>query len=202
MGEDFSSYDKFRQRYEEGQIPWNEADPPPEVMDVAALLPPGRVLDLGCGFGRASIYLARRGWQADGVDFIPAAIEEARRRADAAGAGEQVHFHVASAAALDFLQPPYDLAIDVGCMHSFDDETLVAYRDGLNRLLRPGALYLLHARLRGEQPPGEEGPRGIREEMVQELFAPGYALERAEHGSTQVEDRPPWQSAWYWYRKL
>jgi len=33
---------------------------------------------LGCGPGRASIYLARRGWQVDGVDFIPDAIELAR----------------------------------------------------------------------------------------------------------------------------
>ena len=40
-----------------------------------------RILDLGCGPGRASIYLARLGWQVDGVDFVPQAIATARQRA-------------------------------------------------------------------------------------------------------------------------
>ena len=65
-------------RYRSGQTSWDHPEPPPEVMAFAATLSAGRALDLGCGSGRASIYLARRGWQVDGVDFIPDAIELAR----------------------------------------------------------------------------------------------------------------------------
>jgi SAM-dependent methyltransferase len=41
-------------------------------------LSPGRALDLGCGAGRASIWLARRGWRVTAVDFSEVAIELAR----------------------------------------------------------------------------------------------------------------------------
>ena len=45
----------------------------------------GRALDLGCGHEQYTPGIARRGWQAVGVDLVPAAIEAARRR-DADGA--------------------------------------------------------------------------------------------------------------------
>ena len=77
--------DKFQERYESGRIPWDHELPPPEVISALAERPAGRALDLGCGLGRAAIYLAQRGWQVDAVDFVPLAIEQASQRAEAAG---------------------------------------------------------------------------------------------------------------------
>ena len=37
--------------------------------------PLGRALDVGCGRGQFTPELARRGWQATGIDYVPAAIE-------------------------------------------------------------------------------------------------------------------------------
>ena len=85
MSDEPSAYDRFRERYEEGRVPWDDPLPPPEIMALAAELSPGRGLDLGCGFGRATIYLAYRGWRMDGVDFIPQAIAIAQQRAETAG---------------------------------------------------------------------------------------------------------------------
>ena len=48
-------------------------------------LEPCRVLDLGCGQGRNSIWLAARGHDVTGVDFSDVAIMQARRHADEAG---------------------------------------------------------------------------------------------------------------------
>lgn len=76
-----SSYERFIERYETERIPWDDPLPPPEVIQLAARLPAGRALDLGCGFGRAAIYLAQQGWSADGIDFVAQAIDEAQRRA-------------------------------------------------------------------------------------------------------------------------
>jgi 2-polyprenyl-3-methyl-5-hydroxy-6-metoxy-1,4-benzoquinol methylase len=45
-------------------------------------LRPGSVLDVACGEGRNSVWLAERGWDATGVDFSPVALERARRMAD------------------------------------------------------------------------------------------------------------------------
>lgn len=39
-----------------------------------------RIVDAGCGKGRNSAYLAKRGFRVTGVDFISGVIEEARRR--------------------------------------------------------------------------------------------------------------------------
>ena len=41
-------------------------------------LTPGRALDLGCGAGRAAVWLAARGWRVTAVDFSEAALELGR----------------------------------------------------------------------------------------------------------------------------
>jgi tellurite methyltransferase len=45
------------------------------VVEFAAKLSSGRALDLACGVGRHSIYLAERGWQVTAVDSSKVAIE-------------------------------------------------------------------------------------------------------------------------------
>lgn len=45
----------------------------------------GRILDVGCGFGRHSIELARRGYAAVGIDLSPAMIAAGEERATTAG---------------------------------------------------------------------------------------------------------------------
>ena len=52
----------------------------PDREEVQRSRPPGRALDLGCGRGFHTAELARRGWQAVGVDLVPHAIEAADRR--------------------------------------------------------------------------------------------------------------------------
>lgn len=192
------SLDRFTERYVNGQIPWDDTMPPPEVLSLAESIPPGRLLDLGCGYGRTSIYLAQQGWLADGVDFVPQAIEGARQRAEEASVAESAHFHVGSVADLHFLSGPYDLAIDIGCMHSLSQPLLQKYRDGLLRLLRPGALYLLFVHLRDEDA-GEEELRWITETDLRNLFAE-FTLEKSELGVTVVNENR-WRSGWFWYRQ-
>src|SRR3954451_4535509 len=45
----------------------------------------GRALDVGCGTGDTSIYLARHGWQVTGIDFVKRALNRARAKTTAAG---------------------------------------------------------------------------------------------------------------------
>ena len=197
------TYQRLRRRYETGDVPWDAELPPPEVMALVEKLSPGRALDLGCGYGRTGIYLAQRGWHVDGVDFVELALEEAERRA--AAAGVEVTFHQSSVTDLGFLSGPYDLAVDVGCGHALDEAGLRAYREELRRLLRPGAIFLFFARTRGGEngPPGEEGdgPRGLDEPLFRRLFARGFTLYRYERGLTEMDDGSSWQSAWFWLRR-
>ncbi|MCA9959258.1 MAG: class I SAM-dependent methyltransferase [Anaerolineales bacterium] len=196
-----SIYERLVERYETGQVPWDAELPPPEVMATLAHLPPGRALDLGCGYGRASIYMARQGWQVDGVDFVAQAIDEAERRAEAAGVITAVSFHVHAVTSLPFLTDSYDFALDVGCLHNFDLAQMQAYAGELTRLLRPGGLYLLFAHLRNESDAEDDSWRWIAEDELLAAFAGGFVAERVEHGTTQVGDNPPWRSAWFWLRR-
>ncbi len=76
-----------------GYIDWPAAyaDDVPEtpvdsdVKAVASALTPGNALDLGCGAGQNSIWLATEGWRVHGLDIAAGAIERAQAAADAAG---------------------------------------------------------------------------------------------------------------------
>ncbi len=46
----------------------------PQLVAEAADLPPGRALDVGCGEGGDSVWLAQQGWRVTGVDFADAAL--------------------------------------------------------------------------------------------------------------------------------
>ncbi len=78
------------------------------VKAVAKNLNVGTSLDLGCGFGHNSIWLAEQGWHATGVDLVPKAINEAK--AEARKRGVSVLFELSD---VTEWRPPrlYDLVI-------------------------------------------------------------------------------------------
>lgn len=193
-------FERLLEFYQTGPVPWDRSDPPPEVLAFVPTLPVGRALDLGCGLGRAALYMARLGWQVDGVDFIPQAITEATARASQAGLLDNIRFHLGPVTQLDFLNGPYDFALDVGCAHSFSPEELRAYHQELLRLLKPGGYYLLFAHL-NEVNPQPETRRWLDEADLLKTFGQGFTLERAEYGQTQVGDQAPWRSAWFWFKR-
>ena len=197
-----SRLERFVERYASGMIPWDDDLPPPELMKLVEEQAAGRALDLGCGYGRSTVYLAQHGWEVDGVDFVPQAVQGARERAAEAGVANRTRFHAASVADLSFLDGSYDLALDIGCLHAMSETELISYRKGLLRLLPEGAIYLLFARLRDTAEEDGEGPRWIEENRLLALFARGFILEYAEYGTTQVGDKPPWRSAWFTFRRV
>jgi SAM-dependent methyltransferase len=134
---------KFLWRYLRGNTPWDTNITPPEVEEFLSQAAPGRALDLGCGTGTNAIALARRGWQVTGIDFIPTAIRKARRKV--AGSGLAVEFLTADVTQLDSLPGLYDYVLDIGCFFAIKAEGRINYISQLERLLRPGGLYMLYA---------------------------------------------------------
>ena len=106
-------------------------------------LPPGRALELGCGTGTNAIYLARHGWEVVAVDLIDRAIEEARKRADAAGVA--VRLLQGDVTRLDELDAPgpFDLFFDLSCFCGIPPHRRDAYAAGLTRRAAPGARLLM-----------------------------------------------------------
>ncbi|GAA1646654.1 hypothetical protein GCM10009790_29880 [Georgenia ruanii] len=103
--------------------------------------PLGRALDLGCGRGQHSARLARRGWEVVGVDVVPRAVDDARRRR-ISGATFVVG-DVTDLAPSEL--GTFDLFLDVGCFQGLNPEQRLAEGRGVSALANPGATLLMLA---------------------------------------------------------
>jgi SAM-dependent methyltransferase len=93
-----------------------------------------RVLDVACGSGTAALVAARRYCEVAGIDYVPALIERARRRA--AAEAFEIDFRVADAQALPFPDASFDVILSVyGVQFAPDQERAAAQ---MLRVCRPG----------------------------------------------------------------
>jgi SAM-dependent methyltransferase len=79
-----------------------------QFADVVGELTPGNALDLGCGEGADSVWLAERGWTVTAVDISDTALGRARESAVAAGVADRIEFRQ-----LDLTQAFPDGAFDL-----------------------------------------------------------------------------------------
>lgn len=181
----------FQWRYRRGRTPWDTNITPPEVIAFLDRTPPGRALDLGCGTGTNAVTMAGRGWQVTGIDYVPAAIREARRKARMGQL--RIDFQVADVTRLDSLEGGFDYALDIGCLHALGQDRQRRYAGQLPRLVRPGGTFMLYAWL----PRLWQGKRrGIAGDEVHGLFGPSFHCRQ-----TVVDEEAGGPSAWYWFTK-
>ncbi|MEV6201113.1 methyltransferase domain-containing protein [Streptomyces sp. NPDC051771] len=90
--------DEWDSRYSERPQLWS-GQPNGALVAGIAGLPPGRVLDVGCGEGADAIWLARSGWDVTAVEVSGVALARAAAHAREAGAGVRwVHAGLTEAA--------------------------------------------------------------------------------------------------------
>src|SRR5262245_36300786 len=175
----------YRRAKSPKDLPWHREAPDGFVLDVVASRPtPGRALDLGCGSGVFSVWLAKKGYEVTGVDFIPRAIEMSKERAAAEGA--KVDFVRADLLSWEGAGP-YDVIVDSGCLHSLIGGDVRRYRAQLLRWLAPGGDYVLgHFGRRHALDWRPVGPtRRTREQLVG-LFAPELTVVRHQQSEMAV----------------
>jgi SAM-dependent methyltransferase len=152
----------------------------------------GRALDLGCGRGQFTPQLTRRGWDAVGIDYVPAAIQAAQRN-DSAGAtyvvGDVTDLPAAGLGTFDFF-------LDIGCFQGFDAGQRHAEGRGIAALAAPGATLLMLAfgpsRLRSLI-------GGVSQADVETAF-PDWDLLTVEPADTAGLGWPMNKTAPQWYR--
>jgi SAM-dependent methyltransferase len=83
----------------------------------------GRILDVGCGPGWSSMYLAAQGYASTGIDNESSLVELARSQASRLGSSAT--FEVANAFDLSAYYGKFDLAFSCGVLEHFDRETTV-----------------------------------------------------------------------------
>jgi SAM-dependent methyltransferase len=198
--QEVSQLTNYKRMYRLGMTPW-ERYGQAATASIAARLdreetgrsrPLGRALDLGCGRGQFTPELARRGWEAVGVDYVPAAIEAAQSRgADGVTyvVGDVTNLPAASLGTFDFF-------LDVGCFQGFHVEQRLAEGQGVSALANPEATLLMLA----------FGPSrmrsfvgGVSQAEVEAAF-PEWEMLAAEPADTAGLGWPMNKTAPQWYR--
>ncbi|MBA2634735.1 MAG: methyltransferase domain-containing protein [Chloroflexi bacterium] len=170
-----------------------------------------RLLDVATGSGNAALAAARRGCTVVGLDYVPALLERARRRADAEGLDAE--FVEGDAEALPYADGSFDVVSSVfGSMFAPDQEKTA---DELARVCRPGGRIGIVA----HTPEGFIGqlfktnakhvppPAGLRspvqwgtEQRLRELFGDTIAEMRVEKRHYTFRYRSPEAYLDYWRR--
>ena len=168
----------YREADSAEDLPWHSDEPPPMLVDAARRRDvPGKALDIGCGSGVYSTYLAKRGWQVTGLDFIAKAMELARERSETEG----VRVDWIQADMFSWEAPHrFDVILDSGCLHNFGRRAIPKYKKRILSWLATDGEYILTGfGRRGVFDWRPIGPRRrTREELVR-IFSP--ELKEAEY---------------------
>lgn len=192
----------YARMYRFGMTPW-ERYRTEAAASITALLdregaersrPLGRALDLGCGRGQYTPDLARRGWEAVGVDYVPAAIEAASANSQGVGGVSYVVGDVTRLTPADL--GTFDFFLDIGCFQGLNAGQRRAVGEGVSALANPGATLLLLT-----FGPSRWRPLvgGASRQDVETAFA-GWELTGAEPADTAGLGWPMNKTAPQWYR--
>ena len=127
--------------------PWEIGAPQPAMSALLTRHPPASpILDLGCGSGDLSIYLAQLGHQVLGIDFVETAIVNARKKLSVLPpeVAKRLDFQVADALQPSILHRQFGAVVDSGFFHLFDSEQCGRLVDEVAKVLVPGGRYYLH----------------------------------------------------------
>ncbi len=122
---------------------WENAPPLPEVVDMADRLETEggrRVLDIGCGLGRHTVYLAARGFEVTATDNAPAAVAACTENLEEAG----LTANVIGTEMTDYPFPDghFDGALGSHVIHHTDRATLERILGEITRTLAPGGYFV------------------------------------------------------------
>jgi SAM-dependent methyltransferase len=164
--------------YARGGDGWELGQPAPTLVEFleSTHLPSGRVAVPGCGRGHDVRYLVRRGYQAVGFDFAPAAIAEARARAKAERVRVEFEERDLFTLGRDYANA-FDGVWEYTCFCAIDPARRAEYVRTMAAILRPGGWLLAcfyPIRRRGGGPPFP-----VARSEVRRLFAGPFRLERA-----------------------
>jgi SAM-dependent methyltransferase len=181
--------DRWDAAYREGRrAPWDTGAPAPELKRVVeeGLVRPCRTVELGCGTGESTIYLAQKGFEVTAIDVAPTALGLAAEKA--ARAGVRVRWVLADVLALPEL-PTFDLVFDRGCYHNVRYVNAPGFVGSLRGLSHAGTRCLILSLNR-------DSPPGVREQTMRDDFSAWYDFEWLRDSGVEDRDGKVRRESW------
>ena len=178
--------DEFNKVYRSiGHWIWTDNRIPKELKGIVEVHNPKTSLELGCGLGIFSSFMASQGIKATGVDFSSVAIDKATKRV--ANNTDKPEFMVGDVTNLKNIDKQFDVSFDVGCFHCLNEESQQKYVSEIHRLLKPVATHLIWAM--------DSSPSGIKlsPEYIEQTFGEHFKLDQSKFSRRRIAS-----SHWYW----
>lgn len=121
-------------------VPWGFDTPDSDliyIMERLSVPPSAKVLDAGCGNGKNSAYLFKKGFETHGFDISAKAVATAKKKAPLG------HFLVADAKNLPYVDGYFDIVVDVGLLHCLPPEGWEPFKREVFRILKTKGYYFL-----------------------------------------------------------
>ncbi len=184
---------EWNERYVANELPWDSGVASKELMRVLdeEKITPCRAVELGCGTGTNSVYLASRGFDITGMDCSPVALEQARKKA--AAAGSDAKFLEADLCRVNLQLEPFDFIFDRGCYHSVRRVDIAGFLEALRQLSKPGTRYLMLAGNANEEGPG---PPRVHEHEIRIDLEGLFEIQFIREFRFEVTDPPEGFLAW------
>lgn len=105
------------------------------------ILKQGKALDVGCGKGRNSFYLAKRGFEVYGIDFSKTSIEMGKQIAKE----QSLKVNFLCQSIFDFQDKPesFDFIYDSGCLHHMKPHRRNQYLETILKYLKPDGYFAM-----------------------------------------------------------
>ena len=168
---------------------WGDTRIPKELDELIKINNPKTSLELGCGLGRFSKYMAEQGIKATGVDFSSVAIEKAQKRVT--NSEYRPTFIVGDVTNLENINEQFDVSFDIGCFHCLNEEGQRKYVSEVARLLKPGATHLIWAL--------DNSPSNIKlnSNYISKIFETNFHLVNSKFSRRRII-----ASHWYWLARI
>jgi tellurite methyltransferase len=114
------------------------------VTNTAAMLPEGsRVLDLGCGDGRNSLFLLEHGFQVQAVDFAESGVAYLQRQAEERGLSDGLTAEIADIRDLEFDKEEFDAIVSITVLENLTKQEQLTLMDRVRMACRTGGVMTI-----------------------------------------------------------
>ncbi len=138
----------------------------------------GKTLDVCCGAGTNSLYMAKSGFSVTAIDISPTAIRYAKKESDREKI--MIDFMVQNFVNLSFIDEIFDFMFDMGCFHHVGVIDRINFIEGISRVLKRNGLYLLTC---FSYKNGHSWNHFAKNQLIQ-LFSKYFKIKKLMHSSS------------------